>query len=39
VLITEDGSEVLSPRVPKSIKDIEALMHSAMARNYIGLRS
>jgi len=38
VLITEDGSEVLSARVPKSIKDIEALMHSAMVRSYTGLR-
>ena len=29
VLVTEDGNEVLSARVPKSIKDIEALMRSA----------
>ena len=29
VLVTEDGSEVLSARVPKSIEDIEALMDSA----------
>jgi len=29
LLVTEDGSEVLSARVPKSIKDIEALMRSA----------